>query len=99
MTKINDLLRDADPLRHEPICPSDQQNLRRAAVLEAASGARAPGGMGSRPRTSVFATFALVVIVTAFFGSRVWSVFVSDLNAAALRFEVRFAEDTPARGS
>jgi len=98
MTKINDLLRDADPLRHEPMCPSDQQNLRRAAVRAAASGASEPSRVGSWPRTSVFATFVLAVIVTTFFGSRVWSVFVGDLNAAAIRFEVRLAEDRPARG-
>jgi hypothetical protein len=98
MTKISDLLRDADPLRHEPMFPLDQQNLHRAAVLAAASGARAPSGVRSRPRTAVFATVALAVIVTAFLGSRVWSVFVSDLQAAAIRFEVRLAEDRPAIG-
>jgi hypothetical protein len=96
MKKISDLLRDADPLRYEAT-PSDQQNLRRAAVLAAASRIRAPGGMGSRPRTAVFATVALAVIVTAFLDSRVWSVFVSDLQAA-IRFEVRLAEDKPATG-
>jgi hypothetical protein len=97
MTKISDLLRDADPLRHEPT-PSDQQNLRRAAVLAAASGVRAPVGVGSRSRTAVFATVALAAIATAFLGSRVWSVFVGDLQAAAIRFEVKLAEDKPATG-
>lgn len=97
MTKISDLLRDADPLRYEPT-PSDQQNLRRAAVLAAASGPSAPCGVGSRPRTAVFATVALAVIAIAFLGSRAWSVFVSDLQAAAIRFEVRLAEDKPATG-
>jgi hypothetical protein len=96
MKKISDLLRDADPLRYEAT-PPDQQNLHRAAVLAATSGARAPSGMGSRLRTAVFATVALAVIVTAFLDSRVWSVFVSDLQAA-IRFEVRLAEDKPATG-
>ena len=98
MKKISYLLRDADPLRYEPTRPSDQQNLRRAAVLAAASGARAPSGVKSRSRTAVFATVALVMIATAFLGSRVWSVFVTDLQAAAIRFEVRLAEDRPATG-
>jgi hypothetical protein len=99
MKKISDLLRDADPLRHEPITwASDQQNFRRAILLAAASGARAPGRVGSGSRRAVFATVALAVIVTAFLGSRVWSVFVSDLQAAAIRFEVRLAEDKPATG-
>jgi len=98
MTKISNLLRDADPLRYEPTWPSDQQNLRRAAVLAAASGARAPSGVRSRSRAAVFATVALAAIATAFLGSRVWSVFVTDLQAAAIRFEVRLAEDKPAIG-
>jgi hypothetical protein len=98
MTKISDLLRDADPLRHEPTWPSDQQKFRRAAVLAAASGARAPSGVGSRPRTAVFATVALAAIASAFLGSRVWSVFETDLQAASIRFEVRLAEDEPATG-
>jgi hypothetical protein len=97
MTKISDLLRDADPIRYEAT-PSDQQNLRRAAILAAASGTRAPSGVGSQPRTAVFATVALAVIVIAFLGPRAWSVFVSDLQAAAIRFEVRLAEDRPATG-
>ena len=98
MTKISDLLRDADPLRYEPTWPSDQQNLRRAAVLAAASGARAPNWVRSRSRTAFFGTVALAVITIAFLGSRVWSVFVTDLQAAAIRFEVRLAEDRPATG-
>jgi preprotein translocase subunit SecD len=40
----------------------------------------------------------LAAITIAFLGSRVWSVFVSDLQAAAIRFEVRLAEDRPATG-
>ena len=38
-----------------------------------------------------------MVIVASFLGSRVWSLFVSDLQAA-VRFEVRLAEDRPAPG-
>jgi hypothetical protein len=97
MTKISDLLRDADPLRYEPP-PSDQQNLRRAAVLAAASGPSAPSGLGSRLRTAVFVIVAVAVIATSFLGSRVWPLFVGDLQAAAIRFEVRLAEDKPATG-
>jgi hypothetical protein len=98
MKKISYLLRDADPLRYEPTRPSDQQNLRRAAVLAAASGAPAPSWVRSRSRTAFFGTVALAVITIAFLGSRVWSVFVNDLQAAAIRFEVRLAEDRPATG-
>jgi preprotein translocase subunit SecD len=38
------------------------------------------------------------VIATSFLGSRVWPLFVGDLQAAAIRFEVRLAEDKPATG-
>jgi preprotein translocase subunit SecD len=47
---------------------------------------------------AVFATVALTLIAASLLGSRVWSVFVGDLQAAAVRFEVRLAEDSPAPG-
>ena len=46
---------------------------------------------------AVFAILALTAIAASLFGSRVWSLFVSDLQAA-VRFEVRLAEDKPAPG-
>jgi preprotein translocase subunit SecD len=46
---------------------------------------------------AVFAVVALVMITASFLGSRVWSLFVGDLQAA-VRFEVRLAEDKPAPG-
>ena len=46
MKTIRELLRDADPLQHEPTCPSGQRDFRRQAVLTAASGARAPARGG-----------------------------------------------------
>jgi hypothetical protein len=97
MKNIRELLRDADPVRHEPALPSGQRDFCRQAVLEAASGAHAPAGVGSRPRIAVFAAVVLMVIAALFLGSRVWSLFVSDLQAA-VRFEVRLAEDRPASG-
>jgi hypothetical protein len=97
MKKIRELLRDADPLRYEPAWPSGQHDFCRQAFLAAASGARAPADVGSRSRMAVFAIVALAAIAASFLGSRVWSVFVSDLQAA-VRFEVRLAEDRPAPG-
>jgi len=98
MKKISELLRDADPLRYEPTCLSDQYDSRRQAVIAAASAASAPAGVKSRSRMAVFAAVSLTVIAASFLGSRAWSVFVGDLRAAAIRFEVRFAEDSPASG-
>jgi len=97
MKNIRELLRDADPLRHEPTWPSGQRDFRRQAVLAAASGVCAPAGTRSRSRIAVFATAVLMVIAAAFLGALVWSMFISDLQAA-IRFEVRLAEDRPASG-
>jgi hypothetical protein len=97
MKNIREVLQDADPLRHEPAWPSDQRDFRRLAILAAASGAHAPAVAGSRSRIAVLATAALMVIAASFLGAVVWSLFISDLQAA-IRFEVRLAEDRPAPG-
>lgn len=97
MKNIRELLQDADPLRHEPTWPAGQRHFRRQAVLAAASGARAPAGAASRSRIAVFVTAVLMVIAASLLGAFVWSLFISDLQAA-IRFEVRLAEDRPAPG-
>lgn len=97
MKTIRELLRDGDPLRHEPTSPSGQRDLHRQAVLAAASGTRAPAGAGPRSRIAVFATAVLMVIAASLLGAFVWSLFNSDLQAA-IRFEVRLAEDRPGPG-
>jgi hypothetical protein len=97
MKTIRELLQDADPLQHEPTWPSDERDFRRQAVIAAASAARAPGEMGSRSRIAAFATVASIAVTASFLGSRGWSLFVSDLRAA-VRFEVRLAEDKSAPG-
>lgn len=97
MKTIRELLRDGDPLRHEPTSPSGDRDSRRRAILAAASGARAPATMRARPRIVVFATAVLMVIAASLLGTFVWSLFNSDLQAA-IRFEVRLAEDKPGPG-
>ncbi len=96
MKSFGELLQDADPLQHEPALSPGERNFRRKAVLAAASGG-APPGVRPKPRTAVFAILALTAIAASLFGSRVWSLFVGDLQAA-VRFEVRLAEDKPAPG-
>jgi antitoxin (DNA-binding transcriptional repressor) of toxin-antitoxin stability system len=98
MRNISELLRDADPLQYEPTFRLGEPDFRRQAVLAAAAAARPPARVGSRSRTAVFAAVALTVIAASFLGSRVRSVFVGDLQGAAVRFEVRLAEDRPAPG-
>ena len=97
MKTTRELLRDGDPLRHEPTPPSGDRDSRRRAILAAASGVRAPASMRARPRIAVFATAILMVIAASLLGAFVWSLFNSDLQAA-IRFEVRLAEDKPGPG-
>jgi hypothetical protein len=97
MKTIGELLQCVDPLQHEPTCLPDQRDFRRQAVIAAASAARAPGEMASRSRIAAFATVILIAIAASFLGSRGWSPFVGDLRAA-VRYEVRLAEDKPASG-
>ncbi|MBV9768983.1 MAG: hypothetical protein JOZ32_05385 [Bryobacterales bacterium] len=98
MKNIRELLRDADPLGDEPKLPWDQLSSRRQAILAAASSARAASAVESRSRMAVFTTVALMVIAILLVGSRVWPVFVGDVQAAAVHFEIRLAEDRPGPG-
>lgn len=97
MKTIRELLRDSDPLQHEPTWRPGGRDFRRQAVLAAASRSSADAKVRSRSRIAVFATIALMVIVVSILGSRVWSPFVSNLQGA-VRFEVILAEDKPAPG-
>ena len=97
MKTIRELLQDTDPFQLEPTWPSDQRDLRRQEVIAAASAGRGRGGMRSRSRIAAFAAVASVAIAAPFLGSRGWSLFVGDLRAA-VRFEMRLAEDKPAPG-
>ena len=97
MKSIRKLLQEADPLQHEPTCPPGERNLRRQAVLAAASAAHLPARARSLSRLATFATVCLILVVVSFLASRADSVFVSDLQAA-VRFEVKLAEDKPSPG-
>ena len=97
MKTIRELLEDADPIRHEGPRTVDQLHFRRLAVMEVASGDPVRTGARARPRILVLAIIASILIAASVLGSRLWSVFVGDLQAA-VRFEVRLAEDTPAPG-
>lgn len=94
MKSIRALLQEADPLEDEPTHPLGDRGLRRQAVLEAASAAQAPAPARSRSRLATFVTVCLALVAVLLLGSRAGSLFVSDLQAA-VRFEVRLAEDKP----
>ena len=97
MKRIRDLLLEADPLQHEPFCRPAERDIRRKAVLAAASDARLPSHAGSRSRLAAFATLSLILVVGSFLAFRADSLFVGRVQAA-VRFEVKLAEDKPAPG-
>lgn len=97
MRTLRELLLEADPLQHETARPPGERDLRRQAVLTAASASRVHAGVLSRSRIVIFAGAALVLIVVSSLGSRLWSPLVSVVQGA-VRFEVRLAETKPGPG-
>jgi hypothetical protein len=97
MKSVRELLQDADPLGHEAMASSEQRDFRRQAVLAAASGASAPAKARSRSRIAVFAAVAVMAIIVSLLGAHMLSPFLGDVHAA-VRFEVRLAEDKPTPG-
>lgn len=98
MQSITELLRDADPLLHESMTSSEQRDYQRKAILAAASRARDRAGAEPRSRVTLLVTLGFVMMVVLFFAERMWSPLVSNVYAAAVRFEVKLAEENPAAG-
>ena len=97
MKTVRELLQDADPLQDEPVWPTEERDLRRQAVLAAASGSHSRVEGRSKSRIAVFSTVAVAAIFALLLVFRVWSPFVRDVQAA-VHFEVRLAEDHPGPG-
>jgi hypothetical protein len=99
MKTVSDLLRDADPLRDEPARGNEERNRIRALVLEAAASQpprRASPWQRRRPALLIVAAMLAILAIAA--GSRFWSGGGTTLHAAAVRFEVRLAENAFAPG-
>jgi hypothetical protein len=94
MKDIRDLLQEADPLRVESEPTAADRSFRRQAVVTAAAALPATR---SRSRIPVYLSVMLIIIVAFAVGSRLWSPSVSSVQAA-VRFEVRLAEQNPAPG-
>ncbi|MGE0394368.1 MAG: hypothetical protein AB7I25_02635 [Vicinamibacterales bacterium] len=95
MRTISELLQAADPLRHEPAIPEELQARARRAVMAAAGEsvfAEAPG----RRRLAWGAAAALLLLATALTAG-LWPTGGAVL-LAAIRFEVRLAEEGPGPG-
>ena len=95
MKTVRDLLRDADPLRHDlPRLEVERDRVRRA-VLAAASEAAPRSSMRwriSRTPAALLAAVAVIVLCVTVLGSKIWSGGSATLHAAAVRFEVRLAD-------
>ena len=96
MKTIKQLLLEADPLRHEPPVPLTQRDLRRQAVVASAS-LNMRGAAAIRPRLARLVIVTLAAIGILFLGSRLWPFVVFESHAA-VRFEVRLAEESPGPG-
>jgi preprotein translocase subunit SecD len=98
MKTIRDLLRDADPiglLSNEPPLTADERVLARQRVVAASPVIE----QSMRQRVPIVALVALALIATGVLGTRFWSSGAVDVQAAAVRFEVRLAEENPTGGS
>jgi hypothetical protein len=92
MKTTRELLRDADPLGYEPGPSAQERRARRQAVLNT------PRTEREVPRRRMMAmTIGAVVLAAIGAGSRYWPHAVVDV-VAAVRFEVRLAEDSPGPG-
>jgi hypothetical protein len=95
MESVRDILRDADPLRHEPPRLEEERDRVRRAVLAAAS--EAPVRLSRRWRmnrtpAALLAAVAVIVLCVTVLGSKMLSGGSGTLHAAAVRFEVRLAD-------
>lgn len=97
MNNLKELLQDADPLRNEPAGSSEHRDAQRMAVLAAASRANRREEATPQSKVRLFAFLAVAVIVVLFLGERVWSPLILEAHAA-VRFEMRLAEDRRAAG-
>ena len=100
MNTVRDILRDADPLRHEPDRFEAERARLRQAIVAAASDVTSPSSARFRLPAALMAAIILIVLIVVGFvagGARIWWQGAATLQAA-IRFEVRLAEDQPGPG-
>jgi hypothetical protein len=96
MKTIKEVLRAADPLRHEPSWAAQERNAMRQKIVLSPSPVTAKRmAWPRRSLLTALATIILGVLAVAFgFGPGMWSPKVQ----AAVHFEMRLAEDNPSAG-
>lgn len=100
MNDIGELLQHADPIRHESSTSFlEQREVQRRSILAAVSSGDRRAGAIPKPRlrAAFFIMVASMAVLAVFLGGRLWSPLVQDVHAA-VRFEIRLAEDRPAPG-
>jgi preprotein translocase subunit SecD len=100
MPNVKELLQDADPLRHEtPLSEETRERLLRSIAGRAADRA-ARSSRSFRPRIAILATLTSIALAILLVGSQMWPRMLSTDAAlhAAVRFEMRLAEDQPSAG-
>jgi hypothetical protein len=95
MNNLRALLQDADPLRHEaPLADTERERVR-ARVLSSIT--RDPVSMLNRARVGLLAVVGVGMLVAAAVSRMGWIPGATPVHAA-VRFEVRLAEETPVAG-
>jgi hypothetical protein len=97
MKTVRDVLQDADPLRHEPDRLEGERDRLRQAVVAAAPAVATPASAWFHSPVALVASVVLIVAGIVAVGSQMWSRGGTTLQAA-IRFEVRLAEDRPTAG-
>jgi len=95
MSRVEEMLRDADPLRHEPPRTAEQRSALQRAILKRASST--PGVRARLSNVRARIALAAVILGVIVLGSRGWWSGTASV-IAAVRFEVCLAEDTPTLG-
>jgi hypothetical protein len=96
MSGLRTLLQDADPVRHEAPLPEAALKRVRLAVLRTPAIGRPTES--ARTRFTLAAAIAMAIIGAVVLGYVMWR-HGSTTVAAAVRFEVRLAEEQPVAGS
>jgi hypothetical protein len=97
MTTLKDVLGAADPLRREAGPTDDQRAKLRDAIVSAASPAPQQSRVRRRMPIALLGAFASIVIVMLVASSSMWPLGGSTAQAA-VRFEVRLAEEQAVAG-
>ena len=97
MKTVRDLLRAADPLRHETNRLESKRHRLRQAVVAGASGVTGPPAARFSGPLALLVTIVLLVVGIVAIGAQFWLERSSTLQAQ-VRFEVRLAEEQATAG-